>query len=96
MNHDDIVRMAREAANGMLSYDAEGNWRLSESEVYRFAELVKQHIQIEQMAKFEELANIVRMEERHKIIDILLRLHERAADSHNHYLYAVNVIEGKI
>lgn len=35
-------------------------------------------------------------EERYKIIDILLRLHERAADSHNHYLYAVNVIEGKI
>jgi hypothetical protein len=40
MNREDIIRMAREAANGMLSYDAEGEWRLSAAEVERFAELV--------------------------------------------------------
>ena len=40
MNHEDIIRMAREAANGMLSYDAEGEWRLSAAEVERFADLV--------------------------------------------------------
>ena len=40
MNREDIIRMAREAANGMLSYDAEGEWRLSASEVERFAALV--------------------------------------------------------
>jgi|SanBayMetagenome_1026888.scaffolds.fasta_scaffold11962_2 hypothetical protein len=40
MNREDIIRMAREAANGMLSYDAEGEWRLSAAEVERFANLV--------------------------------------------------------
>ena len=40
MNLEDIIRMAREAANGMLSYDAEGEWRLSAAEVERFADLV--------------------------------------------------------
>lgn len=43
MDRDDILRMAREAANGMLSYDAEGEWRLSEKEVERFANLVAAH-----------------------------------------------------
>lgn len=60
MSRDDVIRLAREAAGGMLSYDEEGNWRLSEDEVLRFAELVKQHVQIEQMPKFEELAKTVR------------------------------------
>lgn len=36
-----IIKLAREAAMGMLSYDAEGNWRLSEQEVERFAALVR-------------------------------------------------------
>ena len=40
MTRDDIIRLAQEAAGGMLSYDGEGNWRLSESEVERFAALV--------------------------------------------------------
>jgi hypothetical protein len=40
MNREDVIRMAWEAANGMLSYDAEGEWRLSASEVERFADLV--------------------------------------------------------
>ncbi len=40
MNRDDIIRMAREASGGMLSYDAEGNWRLNETEVAHFAALV--------------------------------------------------------
>ena len=35
-----ILELARQAANGMLSYDAEGDWRLSEKEVEYFAELV--------------------------------------------------------
>ena len=43
MNREDIIRMAREAANGMLSYDAEGEWRLSAAEVERFADLVVAH-----------------------------------------------------
>ena len=37
----DTIDMAREAAGGMLSYDAEGQWRLSETEAARFAELVR-------------------------------------------------------
>jgi len=43
MTRDDIIRMAREASGGMLSYDAEGNWRLNETEVAHFATLVAQH-----------------------------------------------------
>ena len=48
-----ILELARQAANGMLSYDAEGDWSLSQQEVERFAEItiqcvlydVKQEIQ---------------------------------------------------
>ena len=35
-----ILELAYQAANGMLSYDAEGEWRLSEKEVKKFAELL--------------------------------------------------------
>ena len=35
-----ILELARQAANGMLSYDAEGDFRLSEKEVEKFAELI--------------------------------------------------------
>jgi len=40
MDKESIIRMARESANGMLTYDAEGEWRLSASETERFAALV--------------------------------------------------------
>lgn len=43
MNKDTVIALARKAAGGMLSYDAEGCWRLSESEVERFAALVAAH-----------------------------------------------------
>ena len=32
--------LARQAANGMLSYDAEGDWLLNQHEVKKFAELI--------------------------------------------------------
>lgn len=35
-----IKELAVQAADGMLSYDAEGDWRLSEREVQKFAELI--------------------------------------------------------
>ncbi len=35
-----IKQLAEQVANGMLSYDAEGDWRLSEKEVEKFAELI--------------------------------------------------------
>ena len=35
-----IRELAREAAGGLLSYNAEGEFRLSEKEVEKFAELV--------------------------------------------------------
>ena len=35
-----IRELAEQAADGMLSYDAEGEWRLSEREVKKFAELI--------------------------------------------------------
>ena len=41
MNTEEIIKLAREAASGILSYDAEGNWRLGEKEVERFATLVR-------------------------------------------------------
>lgn len=41
MNTEEIIKLAREAASGMLSYDAEGNWHLGEKEVERFATLVR-------------------------------------------------------
>ncbi len=43
MTPDDIIRMAREASGGMLSYDSEGQWRLNEVEAQRFATLVIAH-----------------------------------------------------
>lgn len=41
MDTEEIIKLAREAASGMLSYDAEGDWRLGEKEVERFATLVR-------------------------------------------------------
>ena len=38
MNTHDL---ALKAANGMLSFDAEGEWRLNQKEVERFAHLVR-------------------------------------------------------
>ena len=35
-----IKELAEQAADGMLSYDAEGEWRLSEREVKKFAQLI--------------------------------------------------------
>lgn len=35
-----IRELAREAAGGLLSYNAEGEFRLSEKEVEKFAELI--------------------------------------------------------
>ena len=32
--------LASQAADGMLSYDAEGDWRLNEKEAMKFAELI--------------------------------------------------------
>ena len=37
-----IKELASQAADGMLSYDAEGDWRLNEKEVVKFAELIVQ------------------------------------------------------
>ena len=35
-----IRELMYQAANGMISYDAEGDWRLSGKEVEKFAELI--------------------------------------------------------
>jgi hypothetical protein len=40
--NDRIKELAREAADGMLSYDAEGEFRLNQQEVFKFAELIIQ------------------------------------------------------
>ena len=40
MTRDDIIRMAYEVSDGVLSYDAEGRWILSEQEVIRLTALV--------------------------------------------------------
>ena len=39
MTRDDIIRMAFEVSGGVLSYDAEGRWILSEQEVIQLAAL---------------------------------------------------------
>jgi len=41
MNTHDL---AFKAANGMLSFDAEGEWRLNQKEVERFAHLVRAQV----------------------------------------------------
>jgi len=40
MMNERIKELAEQAANGMLSYDAEGDWRLNQKEVEKFAELI--------------------------------------------------------
>jgi len=39
MTRDDIIRMAYKVSDGVLSYDAEGRWILSEQEVIQLAAL---------------------------------------------------------
>jgi hypothetical protein len=61
MDREDIIKMAREA--GVFTED--GYCITVTLEVAeRFAQLVKQHVQIEQMPKFEALALLVREDER--------------------------------
>lgn len=50
-----IIELAREAAMGMLSYDAEGTWHLTEAEVERFTILVAA-AEREALRKLEERA----------------------------------------
>ena len=40
MNTERINELAEQAADGMLWYGAEGDWRLNEREVQKFAELI--------------------------------------------------------
>ena len=40
------------------------------------------------------LVNLVQAKEREDCVDVLLRLHERAAGRHNYYQYAANVLLG--
>ena len=49
-----IQKFAREAAGGMLSYDAEGEWRLSEREVGKFAESIARECMWKIMNRKEE------------------------------------------
>lgn len=44
MMNERIQELAEQAADGMLSYDAEGDWRLSEKEVQKFAELIVREV----------------------------------------------------
>jgi hypothetical protein len=39
MTRDDVIRMAYKVSDGVLSYDAEGRWVLSEQEVIQLAAL---------------------------------------------------------
>jgi hemerythrin-like domain-containing protein len=59
MNREDVIRKAREA--GMVVHDQDQPYM---EMLERFAQLVKQHVQIEQMPKFEALALLVREDER--------------------------------
>lgn len=55
MNTERIKELAREAAGGMLSYDAEGEWRLSEREVGKLTELiVRECISINRQRMFSD------------------------------------------
>ena len=38
--NDRILELARQASNGFLSYDAEGEWKLNDKESEKFAELI--------------------------------------------------------
>ena len=49
-----IKELAREAADGMLSYDAEGEWRLSEREVGKLTELIARECMWKIMNRKEE------------------------------------------
>ena len=54
MNTHDL---AFKAANGMLSFDAEGEWRLNQKEVERFAHLVRAQVLEEAAGVCEEVCD---------------------------------------
>ena len=60
MDREDIIKMVLEA-HGPIT---DKWWDMDVAALKRFAELVKQHVQIEQMPKFEALAELVREDER--------------------------------
>jgi thiaminase len=59
MDRESLIRLAREA--DMVVHDQDQPYM---EMLERFAQLVKQHVQIAQMPKFEALAELVRNDER--------------------------------
>jgi hypothetical protein len=64
--NEQIEELARQAADGMLSYDAEGEWKLSKREVQKFAELIVKE------------CNKVAMDATEKAVDVALKLEREA------------------
>lgn len=57
--NDRIKSLAWKSANGMLSYDAEGDWRLNGKEVERFAEMIVNQCIFELMYESTKQSNIM-------------------------------------
>jgi hypothetical protein len=98
MGREDIIKMAREAGelkcDCCLPYYEETDIEGFEVFLERFAQLVKQHVQIEQMPKFEELALLVREDEREDCAKVLDDM--AAQDRHtNYYVVAANAIRAR-
>ena len=81
MDHQDIIRMAREAGLLVIGTADGGN------AVYTWPHGITDEL--------ERFAALVAAEKEKRIIDILERLQQRN-DSHNYYAYAINVIKGEI
>jgi hemerythrin-like domain-containing protein len=90
MDREDIIKMALEA-HGPIT---DKWWDMDVAALKRFAELVKQHVQIEQMPKFEALALLVREDEREECAKVLDDM--AAQDRHtNYYVVAANAIRAR-
>ena len=79
MTQDDIPSMAREAG-----FYVDENGDILEGDNYSI-----------QTDLIERFAALVAKSERDRCVDILMRLHERSAGSHNYYHFAANQIAGE-
>ena len=68
-----IRELAREAAGGLLSYNAEGEFRLSEKEVEKFAELIVRNCVMKANASAIDLRIRPELDARKHVGDCILK-----------------------
>ena len=71
--NEQIKQLAIQAADGMLSYNAEGEFRLNQQEVFKFAKLIVRQCAMKANATALDLRNRPELDARKYVGDCILK-----------------------